>query len=71
MISAVAFAPGLLVVRLIETLMNSGSPNLLSSVLTLALSAVIALPIYFGLGYRFKVAPITFAALTLRKRFAK
>ncbi|CAB4739889.1 MAG: murein biosynthesis integral membrane protein MurJ [Actinobacteria bacterium] len=70
-ISAVAFAPSLLVARLIETLMNSGSPNLLSSVVTLALSAVIALPIYFGLGYRFEVAPITFAADTLRKRFAK
>ncbi len=70
-ISAVAFAPGLLVAQLIETLMNSGSPNLLSSVVTLVLSAVIALPIYFGLGYRFKITPITFAADTLRKRFAK
>ena len=70
-ISAVAFAPGLLVARLIETLMNSGSPNLLSSVVTLALSAIIALPIYFGLGYRFKITPITFTADTLRKRFAK
>jgi len=70
-ISAVAFAPGLLVARLIETLMNSGSPNLLSSVVTLVLSAVIALPIYFGLGYRFKITPITFAADTLRKRISK
>ncbi len=70
-ISAVAFAPGLLVAQLIETLMNSGSPNLFSSVVTLVLSAVIALPIYFGLGYRFKITPITFAADTLRKRFAK
>ena len=70
-ISAVAFAPGLLVARLIETLMNSGTPNLLSSVVTLVLSAVVALPIYFGLGYRFKITPITFAADTLRKRFAK
>ena len=70
-ISAVAFAPGLLVARLIETLMNSGSPNLLSSVVTLVLSAVVALPIYFGLGYRFKITPITFAADTVRKRFAK
>ncbi|CAB4344226.1 MAG: murein biosynthesis integral membrane protein MurJ [Actinobacteria bacterium] len=70
-ISAVAFAPGLLVAQLIETLMNSGSPNLLSSVVTLVLSAVIAMPIYFGLGYRFKITPITFAADALRKRFAK
>ena len=70
-ISAVAFAPGLLVARLIETLMNSGSPNLLSSVVTLVLSAVVALPIYFGLGYRFRISPITFAADTLRKRISK
>lgn len=70
-ISGVAFAPSLLVARLIENLMNSGSPNLLSSVVTLALSSAIALSLYFGLGYRFEVAPITFAADTLRKRFAK
>jgi putative peptidoglycan lipid II flippase len=70
-ISAVAFAPGLLVARLVEALLNSGSPNLVTSVVTLALSAVIALPIYFGLGYRFKITPITFAADRLRKRFAK
>ena len=70
-ISAVAFAPGLLIAQLIEAMMNSESPNLLSSVVTLTLSAVIALPIYFGLGYRFKITPITFAADTFRKRFAK
>jgi peptidoglycan biosynthesis protein MviN/MurJ (putative lipid II flippase) len=68
-ISAIAFFPSLLATPLIQDRLNSGSPNLLTSVVTLVLSGVIALPIYFGLGLRLKVAPIRFAVDTARKRF--
>jgi putative peptidoglycan lipid II flippase len=71
LISAVAFAPSLLVASLVQNQLNAGSQNLLTSVVTLLLCAAIAVPIYFGLGYRFKVAPITFAADLIRKKINK
>jgi hypothetical protein len=50
---------------------NSGSPNLITSAMTLAMSGVIALPIYFGLGLRLKVAPIEFVSDAIKNRFIK
>jgi putative peptidoglycan lipid II flippase len=70
-ISAMAFMPSLFVAPIIQDRMNLGLPNLLTSVLTLALSGAIALPIYFGLGLRLKIAPITFAADAIKSRLVK
>ena len=70
-ISAISFAPSLVISPLVRDQLNSGSPNLVTSVITLALSGAIALPIYFGLGYQLKVTPITFAADAVSKRFLK
>jgi hypothetical protein len=70
-ISAMAFMPSLFVAPIIQDRMNSGLPNLLTSVFTLALSGAIALPIYFGLGLRLKIAPITFAADAIKSRLVK
>jgi len=70
-ISAIAFAPSLLVAPVLENLLNIESPNLLTSLVTLAVSGAIALPIYFGLGNRLGVAPIVFASDFIRKRIAK
>jgi peptidoglycan biosynthesis protein MviN/MurJ (putative lipid II flippase) len=70
-ISAIAFFPSLLVTQLIKAHFNSGSPNLITSVMALAVSGVIALPIYFGLGLRLKVAPIEFVSDALKNRFIK
>jgi putative peptidoglycan lipid II flippase len=68
-ISAIAFLPSLLVTQLIKAHFNSGSPNLITSVMALAVSGVIALPIYFGLGLRLKVAPIEFVSDAIKSRF--
>jgi hypothetical protein len=70
-ISAVAFAPCLLISGFLENLLNSGEPNAITSLLTLVITGVIALPIYAGLGYRLKVSSIIFAADSLKKWFAK
>jgi putative peptidoglycan lipid II flippase len=70
-ISAIAFLPGLLISNQLENLLNSGEPNALTSLLTLVMAGVIALPIYAGLGYRLKVSSIIFAADSLKKRLAK
>jgi putative peptidoglycan lipid II flippase len=70
-ISAVAFAPGFLISNILEKHLNAGVPNLITSFLTLAISGVIALPIYVAIGYRLKVAPIISAADSFKKRLAK
>ena len=70
-ISAIAFLPGLLISNQLENLLKSGEPNALTSLLTLVMAGVIALPIYAGLGYRLKVSSIIFAADSLKKRLAK
>ena len=70
-ISAIAFAPSLLISNLLENLLNSGEPNALTSLLTLVIAGVIALPIYAGLGYRLKVSSIIFVANSLKVRLAK
>ena len=71
LISAIAFTPSLLISYFATNLLTSGAPNLFSSSVTLLLSGAIALLIYFGLGYRFEVKPITFAAELIRKRISK
>ena len=71
LISAIAFAPGLFISNVLENLLNAGEPNALTSLLTLVMAGVIALPIYAGLGYRLKVSSIIFAAYSLKKRLAK
>ena len=70
-ISAIAFAPSLLISSIVEQQFNSGVPNLVTSTMTLALSGLIALPIYFGLGLRLKVAPIEFVSDAMKNRFIK
>ena len=70
-ISAVAFAPSFFISNVVNDLLNSGIPNLLTSVVALFLGGAAALPIYFGLGYRFKVSAITFAADVVKKRVAR
>jgi putative peptidoglycan lipid II flippase len=70
-ISAIAFLPSVLITLLIKDHFNSGSPNLITSAMTLAMSGVIALPIYFGLGLRLKVAPIEFVSDAMKNRFIK
>jgi peptidoglycan biosynthesis protein MviN/MurJ (putative lipid II flippase) len=70
-ISAIAFLPSVLITLLIKDHFNSGSPNLITSAMTLAMSGVIALPIYFGLGLRLKVAPIEFVSDAIKNRFIK
>jgi putative peptidoglycan lipid II flippase len=70
-ISALAFAPSLLISGLLENLLNSGEPSALTSLLTLIIAGVIALPIFVGIGYRLRVSSIIFAAVTLKKRLAK
>jgi hypothetical protein len=70
-ISAIAFAPSLLISSIVEQQFNSGVPNLVTSTMTLALSGLIALPIYFGLGLRLKVAPIEFVSDAIKNRFIK
>lgn len=70
-ISAVAFAPSLLISPLIKNQISSGTPNLITSVMTLAACGLIALPIYFVLGDRLKVTSIIFAADAIKKRFLK
>jgi putative peptidoglycan lipid II flippase len=70
-ISAVSLAPSLVVSNLVKHFINSGSPNLVSSLITLVLSGAVATPIYIGIGYRLKVTPIIFAGDLLKKKFAK
>lgn len=70
-ISALSFAPSLLIANCIEALLNSGEPNLVTSLLSLVLSGAFALPIYVGLGYRLKVPPVIYAGDLLKKRFTK
>jgi putative peptidoglycan lipid II flippase len=70
-ISAVALAPCLFVYGFLENLLNAGEPNLITSLLALIVSGVIALPIYAGLGYRLKVSSIIFAVDSIKKRLIK
>lgn len=70
-ISAVAFAPSLLTSSLLENLLNSGEPNALTSLLTLVIAVLLALPIYVGIGYGLKVSPIIAAADSLKRKMAK
>ncbi len=70
-ISAIAFAPCLLIANLLAHLFNSGEPNALTSLLTLVIAGLFALPMYAGLGYRLKVSSIIFAANSLKKKLAK
>lgn len=70
-ISALSFAPSLLIANRIEALLNSGEPNLVTSLLSMVLSGAVALPIYVGLGYRLKVTPVIYAGDLLKKRFTK
>lgn len=70
-ISALAFAPGFLISNILQNHLNAGVPNLITSLLILAISGVIAIPIYVALGYRLQVAPIIFAADSMKKRLFK
>ncbi len=70
-ISFTAFAPGLLISSQIESLLNAGAPNALTSLLTLVVVGVIALPIFLGIGYVLKVSSILALAASLKKKFAK
>ena len=70
-ISAIAFAPGLLISNQLESLLNSGAPNALTSLLTLVVAGAIALPIFLGIGYALKVSSILAVAASLKKKLAK
>jgi putative peptidoglycan lipid II flippase len=70
-VSAIAFAPSLLISRISNDLLNSGVPNLISSVVTLVISGLVAMPIYLVLGYRLQITPITSVGGSVRKRLSK
>jgi len=70
-ISFIAFAPGLLISSQLESLLNSGAPNALTSLLTLVVAGAIALPIFVGIGYALKVSSILAVAASLKKKLAK
>ena len=70
-ISFIAFAPGLLIPSQFESLLNSGTPNALTSLLTLVVAGAIALPIFLGIGYALKVSSILTVAASLKKKLAK
>ena len=70
-ISFIAFAPGLLISSQLESLLNSGTPNAFTSILTLVVAGAIALPIFLGLGYVLKVSSILAVAASLKKKLAK
>jgi putative peptidoglycan lipid II flippase len=70
-ISALAFVPGLFISGVLENSLNSGEPSALTSLLTLVLTGVIALPIFIGIGYGLKVSSVISAADSLKRRFAK
>jgi len=70
-ISVIAFAPCLFIYGPLENLLNAGEPNLVTSLLALIISGVIALPIYAGLGYRLRVSSIIFAVNSLKQRWTK
>ena len=69
--SALAFVPGLFISGFLENSLNSGEPSALTSLLTLVLTGVIALPIFIGIGYGLKVSSIISATDSLKRRFAK
>ena len=71
LISFIAFAPGLLISSQLESLLNSGAPNALTSLLTLVVAGAIALPIFVGIGYALKVSSILAVAASLKKKLAK
>jgi putative peptidoglycan lipid II flippase len=71
LISFFAFAPGLLISSQLESLLNSGAPNALTSLLTLVVAGAIALPIFLGIGYALKVSSILAVAASLKKKLAK
>ena len=67
-ISAIAFAPSLLISGIANNHINSGVPNLLSSAVTLAISGAVALPIYLLLGFRLRVDSIMIIGESILKR---
>ena len=71
LISFIAFAPGLLISSQLESLLNSGAPNALTSLLTLVVAGALALPIFLGIGYALKVSSILAVAASLKKKLAK
>ena len=71
LISFIAFAPGLLISSQLESLLNSGAPNAMTSLLTLVVAGAIALPIFLGIGYALKVSSILAVAASLKKKLAK
>jgi putative peptidoglycan lipid II flippase len=70
-ISVIAFAPCLFIYGPLENLLNAGEPSALTSLLTLVIAGLIALPIFIGIGYGLKVSSIISAADSLKRRFAK
>jgi putative peptidoglycan lipid II flippase len=70
-ISFIAFAPGLLISSILESLLNSGVPNAFTSLLTLVVAGAIALPIFLGLGYVLKVSSILAVAASVKRKLAK
>lgn len=70
-ISVIAFAPSLLISSRLESLLNSGEPNALTSLLTLVIAGLLALPIFLGIGYVLKVSSILGLAALLKKKLAK
>jgi putative peptidoglycan lipid II flippase len=70
-ISFIAFAPGLLISSILESLLNSGMPNAFTSLLTLVVAGAMALPIFLGLGYVLKVSSILAVAASVKRKLAK
>ena len=70
-ISLIAFAPSLLISSQLDSLLNSGTPNALTSLLALVVAGVMALPIFLSIGYALKVSSILALAASLKKKLAK
>jgi ABC-type bacteriocin/lantibiotic exporter with double-glycine peptidase domain len=70
-ISALAFVPGLFISGFLENLLNSGEPSALTSLLTLVIAGVIALPLFIGIGFGLKVSSIISASDSLKRKIAK
>jgi putative peptidoglycan lipid II flippase len=70
-ISLIAFAPSLLISSQLDSLLNSGTPNALTSLLALVVAGVMALPIFLSIGYALKISSILALAASLKKKLAK
>ena len=71
LVSALAFAPSLLIHSFIQSSLGSSGSTFLPSLVTLSISGIVAIILYIGLGYRLHIAPIMTTADSLKRRIAR